>query len=712
MKKTLEGLLELYHRTSRLKNPKIFYAESTRILLKELKFEIKLLSREEALREFSYTRPKVRDDLWERVAPSTHLWFVEELARRVGKTSETLMEHDFSKLIFEITDSEEKKSLRSLLTFYEKQMTAEKRAQQSPRHDALKELKQKLGIQNKVLEGRNSQRKAPVWQRKDDDSEIIQSVFPQWDPLQEMITVEKGPEKERIETFLFEQVREGNSAAVNALRALYSGNILYLLKKNRMNDKNAASDLKNYLSLQLMEFIKDYAMRELDKPPAERSPRAQEKKMNRRIALETYIYPRLTSLNLAYLRRLARQKTASLESPAFSGLDKSPGRGVKDKTLQALFENDLSREEIHALYRAFEKRTRDLSPEVINRNLNILDLRLEGWKLHQIGLHKEITLSKERVSQILQGIVRGVQSQLRFRSEARQAPADFAVQRHWASARSEARMAAEEVVEIIRKGGPSPEARIKSVINKILRLGLIRVEPELEAAAAEIWAREQINAAVAGKNDFEDIRKIKETTVIEYEISAGDLIKMENPRAVIRALLKTARDAVALNDNIIVRVRVPPGMARKRELEKVFNSLDHFEGDPVLRELSNEGHELVLYHQKLKDPGAVQSPAAVTITNTSTRFMKGKKLVSDRYQEETDGSIQYSGPEGLGTASRLFTAGLILAARLKQQTVEGLIQYEIDNFRARNSDALAQITSFVAGMLESTRLEKLVSASA
>ena len=92
--------------------------------------------------------------------------------------------------------------------------------------------------------------------------------------------------------------------------------------------------------------------------------------------------------------------------------------------------------------------------------------------------------------------------------------------------------------------------------------------------------------------------------------------------------------------------------------------------------------------------------------------MKGKKLVSDRYQEETDGSIQYSGPEGLGTASRLFPAGLILAARLKQQTVEGLIQYEIDNFRARNSDALAQITSLVAGMLESTRLEKLVSASA
>ena len=236
--------------------------------------------------------------------------------------------------------------------------------------------------------------------------------------------------------------------------------------------------------------------------------------------------------------------------------------------------------------------------------------------------------------------------------------------------------------------------------------------PELYAAAEEIRSEDEIKVAQAGKNYFEDIQEIKETTVIEYQISAGDLIKMEDPKAVIRALLKTARDAVALNANIIVRIQVPPGMAKKRELEKVFNTLGHFERDPILHELSKEGHEWVLSHQQLKDPGAIQGPAAVTITNTSNPAVTGKKLISERYQEETAGSIQYSGPEGFGTASRLFTAGLILASQLKQQTVEGLVQYEEDSFRARNQDALTQISSFLAGMLDSSRLSKLTAQSA
>ncbi len=137
------------------------------------------------------------------------------------------------------------------------------------------------------------------------------------------------------------------------------------------------------------------------------------------------------------------------------------------------------------------------------------------------------------------------------------------------------------------------------MVKEILRLGLVPLEPEFEAAAAGAWAKEQMGAAAAGKNYFEDIRKIKETTVIEYQVSPEDLIKMEDPKAVIKALLKTARDAVAFNDNIIVRVVIPPGMAKKRELEKVFSLLGHCENDPVRHELSSEGHELILYHQQL-----------------------------------------------------------------------------------------------------------------
>ncbi|HTL46608.1 MAG TPA: methyltransferase domain-containing protein, partial [Verrucomicrobiae bacterium] len=254
---------------------------------------------------------------------------------------------------------------------------------------------------------------------------------------------------------------------------------------------------------------------------------------------------------------------------------------------------------------------------------------------------------------------------------------------------SELREASQQLIDFYRGLG---EFRDESV-DMILKSPRVFADV-LEETALDVRMREDAAAGKEALNHFASILTLRESLVVDYRISPQDLLRMKNPEAVVRGLLKTVRDAVSANKHLIVRITVPAGLASK--LDRIYDSMGLHKKDVIRRRIS--GSEITLYNASLPDASALSGAPSVTVGVPGTVVSEGKFLASDRYDDKTQ--VTYRDQDDTAVAGKLFTAALIVGAEaLSQNTVNGLAQYETDHFRARSRDALDHLTSLVMSML-------------
>ncbi len=244
--------------------------------------------------------------------------------------------------------------------------------------------------------------------------------------------------------------------------------------------------------------------------------------------------------------------------------------------------------------------------------------------------------------------------------------------------RSELRLAAENLVNAFRTNSPG-SLDIPGIVRAAAG-NLDAFIPEVQAAVESEALKEDAEILKAGMEYAEAIRAVDKPVYVRYQISEQDLAQLGGKaEEALRALLQAAHDAVSINKNIVIQVKVPQ---RVRDLLKVA---DHNKRD--ILEIEKAGGSVSFYHQSMQ--GRLDQSPDLVIGSVPENI---RMLLSDRYGDGQE--LDYGAKDGENLPARVLTAGLVA---LSKKTVDFLAQVDgrEDRERVKSAEALSAMAAAI-----------------
>ena len=202
--------------------------------------------------------------------------------------------------------------------------------------------------------------------------------------------------------------------------------------------------------------------------------------------------------------------------------------------------------------------------------------------------------------------------------------------------------------------------------------------PQLRDAAIEV--------AIAQANEWATaIAAIDEPVIMEYTLTEEEIAQIKNSSVAMKELFNTARMIVNYNSNILVRIVFPKDLAAK--MRRDIGGLSQKQTDSA--RLIFDENSLIVAAQSQN--GRLDAAPTVSITRTPLSVKEGRGLATDKYQ--IDGQLVTYDADGSETMlANFLTAGVRLqAAKLSQDTADGLVEYDQNRFRIESPDFLMQM---------------------
>ncbi|MFH1645783.1 MAG: HAD family phosphatase [Candidatus Omnitrophota bacterium] len=305
---------------------------------------------------------------------------------------------------------DKKTYLARLFVFYQEKVALQLKKDVSS-VESLRMFKNKIMGVEDAYNSRDPHCKAPIWVEKSYNIEKVRDIVPAWDPSELFFT---SPPSLEVAQALYEEVRNGEKAAVECLRAAYHRFVRAYICTKTLN-LDYLDELKTNLDIKNMQWIKDYCMRELYLEPEYRSSSELRADSNKKIRITTYIAQRL----LTYINQFLRKKYN--EAKTILSLDEEPsslkgdnglsyGEKIAGKNEAAQLINQITLKEILQIYRKYKK---DSKPGILERNCLIFELRAQGEKGVDIAENEDVVrlsggkiISREMVSKVEKEIIR------------------------------------------------------------------------------------------------------------------------------------------------------------------------------------------------------------------------------------------------------------------------------------------------------------------